>query len=71
MAIEYVRVKDKGTRHELSIVRSAYDADPEPYELLEKPAAQADGTPLPAKHHKSLSNRKSGRTSDETEKETP
>lgn len=71
MAIEYVRVKDKATKHELSIVRSAYDADPEPYELLEKPAAQADGTPLPAKHHKSLSRPRQSGAPDSTEKETP
>lgn len=49
---EYVRVKDKATRHEYSITRDSYEADPDPYELLDKkPATQADGTPLPAKHH--------------------
>lgn len=49
--IEFVRVKDKGTRHEYSITRDSYEADPDPYELLSKPATQADGTPLPPKHH--------------------
>ncbi len=49
--VEYVRVKDKTTRHEYTIARTAYEADQEPYELLEKDATQADGTPLPPKHH--------------------
>jgi hypothetical protein len=64
----YVRVKDKGTRHEYSILETAYQADPEPYELLpNKEATAPDGTPLPPKHYKPLSN-KSGQTAD-SEKE--
>ena len=65
---EYVRVKDKGTRHEFSIVASAYEADPDPYELLDKPATQGDGSPLPPKHYvdtKSLSkNNQPGQSAD-------
>lgn len=74
--IEFVRVKDKGTGHEYSLVKSAYDADPGPYQLLKKPATESDGTPLPPKHNlragggplESLSN-ETGRPADTTEKE--
>ena len=60
--IEFVRVKDKTSRHEVSIVKSAYEADPEPYDLLDKPAVHTDGTPLPPKHHITLpSTPKAGR----------
>lgn len=50
---EYVRVKAKDTKHELSIVASAFD--PEAYDEIDKAATNADGTPLPPKHHQSLS----------------
>ena len=52
---EYVRVKDKDTRHEYSVVASA--VDPEFHTVLKKDAANADGTPLPAKHYVDLSSR--------------
>jgi len=52
--IEFVRVKDKANGHESSIVKSAYEADPTPYDLLDKPAVHSDGTPLPPKHHITL-----------------
>lgn len=66
---DYVRVKDKSTKHEYSVVASAFDADV--HELLEaKEAAHCDGTPLPPKHHLSLSkpNTTTGRAAG-TEKE--
>lgn len=45
---EYVRVKDKSTKHEKSIVAgSSMDG----WEVLDKPAANPDGTPLPDKHY--------------------
>lgn len=73
--IEFVRVKDKDTGHEFSVVKSAYDADPAPYEVIDKPAVECDGTPLPPKHNlraggalKSLSN-ETGRPADTKEKE--
>ena len=50
---DYIRVKAKDTKHELSIVESAFD--PDAYDKVDKPATSADGTPLPPKHHKSLS----------------
>ncbi len=49
--VEYVRVKDRETRHEFTISRSSYEADKAPYELLEKDATSSDGAPLPAKPH--------------------
>ena len=52
---DYIRVKAKDTKHELSIVASAFD--PEAYDKVDKPATYADGTPLPTKHHKSLSDK--------------
>ena len=55
---EYLRVKDKDTKHEYSVVASAHD--PEFQTVLDKPATQADGTPLPMKPYvdpKSLSSK--------------
>lgn len=57
--IEYVRVRAGDS--EFSLVKSAYEADPDPYTLLDKPATHCDDTPLPAKHHESLSKKKTGR----------
>lgn len=48
---EYVRVRDLGTGHVYSLIKSSYDADPEPYELLaDEPATDVSGRPLPAVH---------------------
>ena len=47
--IEYLRVKDRDTGHEYSVVASAFNADA--HERLEKPAVSCDGTPLPPKHN--------------------
>lgn len=46
---EFVRVKDKATKHEYSVVAST--VDPDHQEVLEKDATNPDGTPLPPKHH--------------------
>lgn len=51
---EYVRVKDKQTKHEYSVVASAVNEDA--HQVLKRPATNPDGTPLPPKHHVSLSN---------------
>lgn len=45
----YVRVKDKATKHEYSVPESTFDA--EHMELLDKPAAYLNGTPLEPKHY--------------------
>ena len=45
---EFIRVKDKDTKHEKSIVAgSPLDG----WDVLDKPAAEPDGTPLPDKHY--------------------
>ena len=48
----YVRVKDKATKHEYSVVASA--VDPEHQDVLDKPATNCDGTPLAPKHYVAL-----------------
>lgn len=46
---EFIRVKDKSTKHEKSIPA---DSPLEGWEVLEdKPATHPDGTPLPDKHY--------------------
>lgn len=53
--MSYIRVKDKSTKHEMSIHA---EASLEGWEVVDKPAMRADGTPLPPKHYvatKSLS----------------
>lgn len=58
---EFVRVKDRDTKHEYSVVASAYDENV--HELLKKDAVHTDGTALPPKHYvdpKSLSSKTSG-----------
>ena len=47
---EYVRVKQKETGAEVSIFRHMYDFAPDAYDLLDKPATNAGGDPLPTKH---------------------
>ncbi len=46
---EYLRVRDRATKHQYSIVASAFREDA--HELLDKPAAHSDGTPLPPKYY--------------------
>lgn len=50
---EYIRVRQRETGHELSIIASAYTETA--YERVDKPATSADGEPLPPKYHKPLS----------------
>lgn len=45
---EYVRVKCKSTKHEKSIPA---EASREGWDVLDKPATNPDGTPLPDKHY--------------------
>jgi len=49
MAIEYVRVKDKDTKHEYTIPKER--VDPEAHEVLKKDAIAPSGDPLPVKYH--------------------
>lgn len=45
---EYVRVRDKKTGHEYSVVRSALDEESQV--VLDKPAAWPDGRPMEPKY---------------------
>lgn len=51
---DYLRVKQKGTGTELSILRHMYDFAPDAYDLLDKPATNAGGDPLPMKPRTSV-----------------
>jgi hypothetical protein len=69
---EFVRVRDKQTKHEVSIVRSAYDAEKDSWVLLPKPGADTDGTPFPPKHFRDiaeLSNTNKSRHKADSDKE--
>lgn len=52
---DFVRVRDKETGHHVSILRSAYDRNPDVWSLLKQDATYGDGTPLPPKHKTSVS----------------
>lgn len=53
---DFVRVKQAETGHELTVPREHFEAVPkDAYVLLDKPAVDAAGTPLPAKHRTSVS----------------
>lgn len=63
---EYVRVRCTSTGHQKSIPANASRVG---WELLDKPATNPDGTPLPDKHHvphKSLSSKSLSSTSTPT-----
>lgn len=45
---EFIRVRCQSTKHEKSI---PVDASREGWDVLEKPATNPDGTPLPDKHY--------------------
>lgn len=45
---EFIRVKDKSTKHEKSIPA---ESSLEGWEVLDKPATSPDGSPLPDKHY--------------------
>lgn len=46
---DYIRVKQKDTGHEVSILQSMYDFAPDAYMVLDKPATNAGGDVLPPK----------------------
>lgn len=46
---EWVRIKDKDTKHESTIARMSFRAEQQ--EILDKDATHPDGTPLPPKPH--------------------
>lgn len=52
---DYLRVKQSDTGHELTVSRSMYDFAPDSYSVLDKPATDAGGNPLPPKHKTSVS----------------
>lgn len=47
---QYVRVKHRVNGSESSIIRTQYDFAPDEFDLLNKPATNSGGQPLPAKH---------------------
>ena len=49
---DFVRVKDKETGHEFSLAARSVNADL--HDVLDKPAVDANGRPLPAKPHINL-----------------
>lgn len=46
---DFIRVRDKQTRHQYSIPASRFDA--EIWDQLDQPATNGDGTLVPPKHH--------------------
>ncbi|RNL66242.1 hypothetical protein EFK50_01040 [Nocardioides marmoriginsengisoli] len=48
---DYIRVKDRETKHEYSIVASTLSS--EVHERLKKDAVHTDGSPLPPKYYRS------------------
>jgi len=52
MATEFVRVKDPGTGHEVTVPRRVAEA--EKLTVLDKPALDSNGRPLPGKPHVEL-----------------
>lgn len=66
---KYVRVRDKQSGHELSVIASAAG---DGYEVLDEPATARNGVPLPPKHNTGKSKpvatkEKPGRQADTTE----
>lgn len=52
---EYIRVKVKGPDHERSILRAQYDAQPDAYTVVDKPAEHVPGDPIEPKYKTSVS----------------
>jgi hypothetical protein len=50
---EWIRVKDKSTKHEYTVAV----VDPDAHDILKKDATSPDGTPLPAKPHTTAGSR--------------
>lgn len=47
----HVRVKDDATGHELTVTRARFENAPKgAFTVVDKPAVQADGTPVPPKY---------------------
>ena len=53
---DYVRVKSKATKHEFSVPQASYDANPDAYTVLKRPATNSAGQPLPMKPYTTVSN---------------
>lgn len=51
---DFVRVKDNETAHEYSVSEDRYDASPDLFTKLDKPATDSIGEPLPVKYKVSL-----------------
>ena len=47
---DYVRVKVDGPDHEITISQDQYDAQPDAFKVLDKPAVDNGGVPIPPKH---------------------
>lgn len=54
MSIEWVRVRDKRTKHQYSVTKAKADSDKE-LEVLNAPAVDINGNTLPPKPHQTLS----------------
>lgn len=48
--IEFVRVTDKSTGHELTIPREAWEGNRDLFAQVQKPAVDDNGDPLPPTH---------------------
>lgn len=53
--MEYLRVKQTETGHELTVSRTQYDFAPDAFEVVDKPATDAGNNPLPPKYKTSVS----------------
>ncbi len=47
---DFVRVRDNETNHEYSVAVSRFDADPDLFTKVDKPATNSSGEPLPPKY---------------------
>lgn len=60
---EYHRVKIVGPDHERTITAEQLAAQPDAFKVIDKPAVDAGGVPLPAKHKVSVSTETGKKTS--------
>lgn len=67
---DFVRVTVKATGGQTSLHRSTVEAEPDLYEVLEKPAVDASGVPLPGKPNKSPAPKKGAVSSRPSKSET-
>lgn len=61
---DWVRVRDKATRHEYTIRRDRLNA--EAHEEVDKPAVSRGGDPLPVKHNANLRGKRATKSPDST-----